>query len=297
MSDKEGRGTLWFRALLTFFMVGLIAWFFWAHWSDVRALKWVPPGVLAVVALAQAFGVLLHSAAFLPVVRCFGPKVGYFELVALSTGGTVASALLPLGGAVVKAAYLEREHGVAHRDAVSALAYFSLLRVVASAVVAGAGLLLYQTLYEAPNPGLWMIATGAFLMALLPLLVPRWGRFTKPQGVWAPVLLLGMVRTVVGFFSGGVLLLSLIGSGSAFWAGGVAASLALIVELIKVTPGNLGIVESGVALVVSLFGWTVVSGVMAAAVSRVLGYLSSLLVGAVALAMARKRGVDRSLLR
>jgi uncharacterized membrane protein YbhN (UPF0104 family) len=242
------------------------------HWEKYRQVKLPPFGAVAWVLLLEGVVYSWYALMLRSLMWPYGMAMGVIEAGMVGMATRFGNVFLPMrGGAALRAAYLNRRHGLAPTQFLAGLAGAMMAPLAVSGVVCALGLL-------------WLWHTGADvkwvyigLLAAVPVVV-------GVLALWAPAIdpgqskLRGMVARILGgwrdlcrhpravrtlFVTSVLHLLTLSGIFAVlFSALGIDVSYGSIVlitamgnasNIFMVTPGNLGVYET-----VFLMGaWTV----------------------------------------
>jgi hypothetical protein len=254
--------------------------------EDLRRLTSLSPAVLTGSLLLLFVSHVAHNESMLAPLRLYLPRLGFWELFLVRTGGLVLGSALPVaGGVAVRLAYLVRQ-GIAYTDFayatlvsnVLALGAAACLAVPAIAVLwAGAGPLPPAAL----GLTLALIALGAAAFAVLQVLP----RLARPRRLtrWLPArvsrtatrsvawrtFLASALRHTASFIAFGWLYAALSGTPGSFVAGGLVYALTTPIRMVALTPGNLGVNEWAAAVVGRTLAFDVTTGLLVSGVFRV----------------------------
>lgn len=292
------------RILIGIAFAALAAYFVIAHPAELERLRGIGWPVAGGILLLRVASGLLHAISQRLLFRSFGRSVPLPELILLNTGGTIANLLAPLAGASMKALLLKKRHEVDLSEFAGAMGALGALRIIAAGLAALVGMSLLlgvQTL----GVQAWLYAAGTTLLGvallagaapisrvvqrlrMLRRLSEAWQILVGDRRTLTLVSMLTVVRTLIGFVAFGWLVLAM-GAGS-LAAGGTMGSVAQTLEIVKVTPGNLGSYELLAGATGEALGISLTTGVLVAAVARLFGYGSMLLLAVAALPFAGHR--------
>jgi hypothetical protein len=253
-------------------LIGAIAWYLAAHRSELAPVLerldwrlWVAVGLLRLLA------VVCTVAAGRAVLRPHLPRLGFSEYFLVSTASLYAALVSPAGATLSKAAYLRQRHGLPllHFGGLQLTLLLCLTGASSLAALIGLGLLSAQDPRDlAP---LWLIATAGLACGLLPLLgrlgpiarlaalAPRlrpalavWRSSARAGFLARAVLPWVALRALAGFLALGTLFAAFSGEAHAWLVGGTVDGITATLNLVRITPGNLGPYEWAVSL---LGGW------------------------------------------
>jgi hypothetical protein len=259
--------------------------------DDVQQLGRLSPAV-ASGALILLFGShLAQNESMLAPLRVPLPRLGFWELFLVRTGGLVAGSAVPVaGGLAVRLAYLRRL-GLAYADFAHATLLSNVLALVAGAVVAlPATAALWAVAGEPPRAAIALsaavIATGVgavLAMRALPRLgrhrlFPRWlpaiDAGSASREVVGQVFVASVVRHACSFVAFGWLYSALSPRPGGFIAGGLVYALTTPVRMLPLTPGNIGVNEWAVAVVGRALAFDVTTGLLVGGVFRAASMLA-----------------------
>lgn len=256
------------------------------QFEDVRQL-----GRLSLAALIGSVVLLLgshlaHNESMLLPLRTHLPRLGFWELFLVRTGGLVVGSAVPVaGGVAVRFAYLRRL-GLTVSDFAHATLLSNVLAVVAAACLAlpaTAALWIIAGVPPAAALGLVtaMLALGIAALVVLQALPalgrhPRLSRWLPAMGntaVGRPVALsvfrASGLRHVLSFVAFGWLYAELSGVPGGFLGGGLVYTLTSPIRMVNLTPGNLGVNEWAVAVAGQALAFDLTTGLLVAGVFRV----------------------------
>jgi len=254
--------------------------------DDLRQLGRLSPAMLAGI-IALLFGShLAQNESILVPLRSHLPRLGFWELFLVRTGGFVAGSAVPVaGGIAVRLAYLRRQ-GLTYADFTHATLLSNVLALVAAACLA---LLTTAALWAMagtpPMPALGLLAallvSGAGALAVLQSLPrlarhPRLARWLPAPGdpavgrvVVRRVFLASVLRHVTSFVAFGWLYSALSDAPGGFLAGGLVYALTAPVRMVNITPGNVGVNEWAVAVIGRTLAFDLTTGLLVGGVFRV----------------------------
>jgi hypothetical protein len=252
--------------------------------ANVRRLS-VP--VLLLTGAIQFLSQLFLNASLLLPLQASVPRLGFWELYLVRTGGFFLGSLVPVaGGLAVRLAYL-RSRGLTYLDFVRATLVSNVLALVAAGVLAAAATGVLWTAAGRP-PGVVLGASAAVLalgvaalavFESLPILtrhpaLRRWPWLSGMRGTRADpgtavrVFAHSFARHALNFATFGVLCRSLSGLPGDFLSGGLVYALTSPVRMVNITPGNLGVTEWFVALVGRALAFDLTTGLIVALAFR-----------------------------
>lgn len=261
--------------------------------DELVAIERLSLTVIAAGCLLQFLSQLfLNASMLLPLRRCV-PRLGFWELYVVRTGGFIVGSLVPVaGGIAVRLAYL-RQRGVTYSDFTWATLLSNVLALAAAGVlgVLGTGA-LWLTAGRPPQVVL-AVAAGVFMLGVAALAVfetlprltrrsplGRWAWLSEMPGVRASsaiswgVFFHSLGRHLLNFITFGLLAQSLTGRSRDLLTGGVVYALTSPVRMVNITPGNLGVTEWVVALVGKALAFDLTLGLVAALAFRALGVIA-----------------------
>jgi hypothetical protein len=218
-------------------------------------------------------------------LRSHLPRLGFWELFLVRTGGLVLGSAVPVaGGVAVRLAYLKRQ-GLAYADFAHATVLSNVLALVAAACLAlPAAAVLWAMAGAPPTAALGLTAavlalgTGALVvLQALPRLAarPRWSRWLpwRPDASASrPIVLrifwVSMLRHMCSFIAFGWLYAALSDVPEGFLAGGLVYALTSPIRMVNLTPGNVGVNEWAVAVVGRALSFDLTTGLLVGGVFR-----------------------------
>ncbi len=158
-------------------VLALIAWYVAAHAEDFRKLGNVSWTSLAAALGLDALTYLYGAAAIVLTVHLFGTRLGTMEAMLLSLLTRLGNLLLPLrGGAVVRAVYLNRTHGLSYADFLAGLSAMLFSTLAGSLLCALGGLAWIAATTGETFPKVTLVLAGALVaVSLTVVLRPRIG--------------------------------------------------------------------------------------------------------------------------
>ena len=122
--------------------LGLIAWYVWRNADDFRGLGKLSPASVAAALGLDAMLYVYGAAAIILAVHLFGPRLAPGEAVLLALMTRFGNLLLPLrGGAVARALYLNKRHGLSYAHFLAGLSAMLLAMLAACLGLALVGLI------------------------------------------------------------------------------------------------------------------------------------------------------------
>lgn len=283
---------------------GAFAWYVAAHPELLRPIATLTLPVLAIVVGLRVVAGLLGYAMTLLLLRPSAPRVRFVEVILLTTSGVIGNLVAPFAGAAVKAVYLERRHQLGYAELGGVLALMGAIRILAGGLIALLALGVLVARASPPGIEAWGLATLTTVGGLALLVAGKWlGQWASKwpmlgrlDAAWRhlasdparrrPVFLLAIARTIVSCASFGVLCAAMTEISEGFLAGTAMSAVGVSLDVVKATPGNLGLYEALAAAVGDALGVAFGTGLVIAAASRVAGYASMALVTVVALVVA-----------
>lgn len=269
---------------------------------------------LTALLLLRMLAFALFSAASLVVLERVAPTLSWRELTVVSGAGALLGHLLPAGGgAAAKGIYLRQRHGLGYAAFVGAQTVLAILVLAASGAAAVLGLALLGLVADQTQPWFGALLALLLLGTPLPLLIARpllhrlargvrrlrplvlvWGRLIgQPRRL---LLIAGLlwVRALMTFAALGLTYRALDPGGAAFLVGGVLDALTSVLQVIRITPANLGLYEGSLSLLGQSYGTTLAVGILAAVVTRLSGVLAVACVSLLLLCEPRTRQALRT---
>ena len=280
-------------------VLGLIAWYVAANAEDFRTLgnvSWTSlVAALGLDALIYVYG----AVAIVLTVHLFGTRLGTMEAMLLGLLTRFGNLLLPLrGGAVARAVYLNRTHGLTYTDFLAGLSAMLLATLAVSLLCALGGLAWIDIATGKTFPRVtWLLAGALAAISLTVVLRPRIGSsdggglrghiqrlldgyhlLSRHRPSLLGLLVIGglQVLTMAGIFA---LLLAAMGKPAGLGMLVVIVALANISTVIPLTPGNVGVYEGVLALLGPLVGIAAHEMLLAVGTWRVLDTALILIVG------------------
>lgn len=254
--------------------LALIARYVVANADDFRALGNVSWTSLAAALGLDALTYVYAAAAILLTVNVFGTRVSAMEALLLGLLTRFGNLLLPLrGGAVARAVYLNRTHGLTYSHFLAGLSAMLLATLAVSLLFALGGLAWVGAATGKTFPQVTWLLAGAFAaVSLTAVLRPRIGPSEGPglRGRLQRLLdgyhlvsrhrpsLMGLlalnglhVLTMAAIYS---LLLAAMGKPAAWGILMAIVALGNISTVVQLTPGNVGVYEAVLTILGSLMG-------------------------------------------
>lgn len=271
----------WLSGAIVVVLLAAIAFHFAQPQAELSIVRRLSVGVLGATALLQLISQVFLNLSFLLPLRRAVPRLGFWELYLVRTGGFFVSSLVPVAGGIgVRLAYL-RSRGVGYLEFTWATLLSNVLALAAAALLgAVATAVLWMTAGPLPpavlgvSAGLIALSAGAVAAfeslprwAAHPSL-RRWQWLAGMRGLAAGkaltswVVAFSLARHALNFVTFGLLYQALSHGPSDFLAGGLVYALTSPVRMVNVTPGNLGVTEWFVALVGSLVAFDVAAGLI-----------------------------------
>lgn len=254
--------------------------------DDLRQLSRLSLTVLA-GSVALLFGShLAQNESLLLPLRTHLPRLGFWELFFVRTGGLVVSSAVPVaGGVAVRLAYLRRQ-GLTYGDFAHATLLSNVLALVAAACLALLTTVALWALAGTPPMAalvllVALLASGAGALVVLQSLPrlarhPRLARWLPAGGdpsvnaaVVRRVFLASVLRHLTSFVAFGWLYSALSEAPGGFLAGGLVYALTAPVRMVNITPGNVGVNEWAVAVVGRSLAFDLTTGLLVGGVFRV----------------------------
>jgi uncharacterized membrane protein YbhN (UPF0104 family) len=297
----------WIRRVLLVVVLACLVWYLAAHWDELGALlRLTPVTVLALCGLH-----VVQTAATALVIRLLlvplGVRAPWLEMYLLQHVTALLNYVPMRFGMLYRANYLKRRYGLGYARFGTLFASVAVLRCVLGtafgvavlAAVYGLGGRDQRILAVA----LGVTCAGFLGLALLPLPVPSGeggvatalrNFLTGRRAMWSrPGLLCAAAALVTSNFLLSAVRLGIVyeSMGRSLHPGGYAVlgGIEYAVLVLNVTPGALGIREFALGATAVVFGFSMATGVMAAAIDRavVIGYTFA---GGAACALVLRRG-------
>jgi hypothetical protein len=254
------------------------------QFEDVRQLSRLSPGVLAGSLLLLFVSHLTHNESMLKPLRVHLPRLGFWELFLVRTGGLVLGSAVPVaGGVAVRLAYLKRQ-GLTYADFAYATLLSNVLALVAAACLAVPATVALWAIAGAPPAAALGLTLGVLALSAIALGIlqarPRlahsrlswWlpgvaGQSASAHIVWH-TFLMSVFRHTASFIAFGWLYSALAETPGSFVAGGLVYTLTSPVRMVNLTPGNLGVNEWAAAVVGRALAFDVTTGLLVSGVFR-----------------------------
>ncbi|HEX7781075.1 MAG TPA: lysylphosphatidylglycerol synthase domain-containing protein [Vicinamibacterales bacterium] len=253
--------------------------------EDVRQLSRLSPGVaIGSLVLLLASHLAQNESMLLPL-RVHLPRIGFWELFLVRTGGLVFGSAVPVaGGPAVRLAYLYRQ-GLSVAQFTHATVLSNALAIVAAACLALPATAVLWAMAGAPPAAvlaltLGVLALGGAALALLQALphIARYRRLSR----WLPAVeelsvsrsmvirtfVVSVLRHATSFVAFGWLYAALSGVPGSFVAGGLVYAFTTPVRMVNLTPGNLGVNEWATAIAGRALAFDVTTGLLVGGVFR-----------------------------
>jgi hypothetical protein len=255
------------------------------QFEDVRQLSRLSLGVLAGSLFLLFVSHLAQNESMLLPLRVYLPRLGFWELFLVRTGGFVMGSAVPVaGGAAVRLAYLARQ-GLTYMDFAYATLVSNVLALAAAACLAVPATAVFWAVAGAPPPGalglslavLALSVTALAVLQALPRLarhrrLSRWLPAAASASASRPLLwhtfLVSVLRHAASFVAFGWLYSAMSGMPGSFVAGGLVYALTSPIRMVPLTPGNLGVNEWAAAVVGRALAFDVTTGLLVAGVFR-----------------------------
>ncbi len=280
-------------------VLGLIAWYVARNPDEFRAIGDIHWSALGAAAAMDLLIYVYSAAAIVLTVHLFGPRVRVVEAMLLALLTRFGNLVLVLrGGAVMRAVYLKRTHGLAYGNFLAGLSamLLAMLAVSFACAIGGLGYVGWAT--GKTFPGVMAMLAGALLaIALTVVLRPKIGS-AESKGIRGHVQrlidgyhlvsrhkpsLLGLLAVstlhVVTMATIYAVLLASMGKPAPWGLLIVVVALGNVATVVQVTPGNVGIYEVILTMLGSLMGLPEADILVAAGAWRAVDTVLILLVG------------------
>lgn len=282
-------------------LVGVVLWILLRERERVEQLLLVTPWTLALVALVTLVSWSISAANFCWMIRRLGGQASWGRVFSINLGARLLNHLPAKPGTAWRALQYKRYCGVDYARYLSLGAVYSIINLLVTGLVLIVGILALR----GALPGVVVGAAAAAGIVCLVALIAPWPRLSRSgrvaeflrsaadgkSSLARPTVLIGIVVLVLVSLalSAGRFAIALRGvdvdqSWLACLALGAASTMALRVTI---TPAGLGTHELLVGGVAELVGLSLATGVLAAAVVRVVVLVLSLTLGGLALLAAR----------
>ncbi len=258
------------------------------HLSTLRELASPRLALAGVLILLNLTVGALFTAEVLPV---FGVRLRTWEWFCLGMATTLGNYIAPLhGGAGLRGGYLWARHGLSVRHFASGMAGLVVVVLWVTSAAAGMGLVLIYLRHGVTHAALCAIAVvglvGSSLMGLLPHRLARptnrwlaqlvdvvngWHDIVRHPRLLARLAGLAMLNRLLES-AAFLLVFQAMGVNVGFWAVLTVTSLGLFSGIISITPGALGVYETGIVLVGLACGIATRDAVVAALTIRLLAF-------------------------
>lgn len=252
------------------------------QFEDVRQLSRLSLATLAGSFVLLFASHLAHNESMLLPLRVHLPRLGFWELFLVRTGGLVVGSALPVaGGMAVRLAYLKRQ-GLTYTDFAQATLLSNVLALIAAACLALPATATLWAIAGAPQTAavgltLAVLALGVTALALLPTLHGLARRLGGPEPgppdervrpIVLRTFLVSVLRHATSFIAFGWLYSALSGMPGSFVAGGLVYAFTSPIRMIQLTPGNLGVNEWATAVVGRALAFDLTTGLLVSGVFR-----------------------------
>ena len=272
-------------------LLGAIAIHLAQQLDDVRQLSRLSLGVVLGSFLLMFASHLAHNESMLVPLRAHLPRLGFWELFLVRTGGLVVGSAVPVaGGVAVRLAYLRRQ-GLSYASFTHATALSNVLALVAAACLAlpaTAALWAMAGTVPAAALGLSLVVLvlgGAAVVALQ--MLPRLARYRRLSR-WLPAgddlfasrpivmrtLAVSVLRHATSFIAFGWLYSALSGVPGSFVAGGLVYAFTTPVRMVNLTPGNVGVNEWATAIAGRALAFDLTTGLLVGGAFRAASMLA-----------------------
>jgi hypothetical protein len=272
-------------------LLGAIAIHLSRQLEDVRQLSRLSLSVGIGAFLLLFVSHLAHNESMLVPLRVHLPRLGFWELFLVRTGGLVVGSAVPVaGGVAVRLAYLKRQ-GLSYASFTHATALSNVLALVAAACLAlpaTAALWAMAGTVPAAAVGLTLVvlALGGAALGVLQAL-PRLARHRRVSR-WLPAgedlcasrlvvgrtLAVSVLRHATSFVAFGWLYSALSGIPGSFVAGGLVYAFTTPVRMVNLTPGNVGVNEWATAIAGRALAFDVTTGLLVSGAFRAASMLA-----------------------
>jgi uncharacterized membrane protein YbhN (UPF0104 family) len=277
--------------------------------DEMAYLRRLSLPVLLVACVLQFFGQLFLNESMLLPLKTHVPRLGFWELYLVRTGGVLVGAVVPVAGTLaVRLAYL-RNRGLTYLDFTWATLLSNVLALLSASVL---GLLATGALWALagrPPAAVLAVSAGVFALAVAALAafeyvprITRWPRLrrwnwlaemsslheNRPMAV--RVFAACLARHALNFLTFGLLARSLSGVPSDVIAGGLLYALTSPIRMVNITPGNLGVTEWVVAAVGKMLAFDLAVGLIVAIAYRGIGLVAQTLGTMIGSAWLARRG-------
>jgi uncharacterized membrane protein YbhN (UPF0104 family) len=282
--------TQWLTSFVVVALVAAMAVQVLRTGDQLASIERLSLSVLATTCFLQLMSQLFLNASMLLPLRTSVPRLGFWELFIVRTGGFLVGSLVPVaGGIAVRLAYL-RQRGVSYADFTWATLLSNVLALAAAAVVAVLATAVFWASVRRPPVAVVAVACGVVLLSGVALLVfdsiaaltrwsklRRWAWLSNMPGLRADpsmacgVFLHSIARHVLSFATYGLLTQALAGD---FLTGGLVYAVTSPVRMVNITPGNIGVTEWVVALVGQGLAFDLSIGLIAALAFRAVALIA-----------------------
>jgi len=295
-------------------VLGLIGWYVAGHADDFRALGNVHWTSLAAALALDALIYVYGAAAIVLTVHVFGTRLGAMEALLAALLTRFGNLLLPLrGGAVARAVYLNRSHGLSYSHFLAGMSAMLLTTLAASLICGLAGLAWIGAATGKTFPSVtWTLAGALVAISLTVVLRPRIGP-SQGGGIRGHIQrlldsyhlvsrhrpsLLGLlavsglqILTMAGIYS---LLLAAMGKPAGMGMLVLIVALANISTVVPLTPGNVGVYEGVLTLLGPLVGIAATDMLAASLAWRALDTALILVAGPISSHVLTRKALFRS---
>ncbi len=273
-----------------------------ARGEDLRSLRDVQPGFLALLLVMQVFYLGVQSARFhVVLVRFAEQPVGFWPWTRMFVIGRFLNLFIPQAGNVYRAVELRRRFDVRIQDFLVAFVNAPWLAMILNFAFGALFVGLLAGGVEVAGWPLWLLLTAATVVTSLAPLVALAILPLFPQRIRVAAWLRARLQEMVGVTLQSLreprylwrvtlwTLIAFVQASAMLWVGfvalgvpvGIAEAIAFYVLLqlatyVQVTPGNLGLQELAFAALSAGFGATATDGVLVSTIVRVTGVIALL---------------------
>ena len=255
------------------------------QFEDVRQLGRLSAAVVIGVLVLLFVSHLAQNESIRLPLRVHLPRLGFWELFLVRTGGLIVGSAVPVaGGVAVRLAYLKRQ-GVTYADFAHATVLSNVLALVAGACLALPATAVLWRIADAPPAAALALSLavlaigGAALVVLHALprlaqhrLLSRWlpavADASADRMMMLQIFLVSVLRHAASFVAFGWLYSALSGVDGGFIAGGLVYALTTPVRMLNLTPGNVGVNEWAVAMIGRALAFDLTTGLLVGGVFR-----------------------------
>jgi uncharacterized membrane protein YbhN (UPF0104 family) len=288
---KKKRWPIILQTAIALIILGLAGFYLSRHPEVFSRLRDLSPRLILLLLLANLAMHWSNGIVYLYACRPFGVELKFREWFGLAVLNNFASLFLPFAAAVgIRAVYLKRKHGFLYSHFISLMAGYHAVLFVAIGALLLVSLGFVRVSSETARIFLWLpaifVAAGSIaLLFPLPRFLRR-GRLGLVAEGWEVLrrnrpAVVGIAFSVVALQIFNALQLlwgfQAIGRSLPFWNLVFIAAWVTLVHVVKITPGNLGVMEGFIAGFATLSGVPLQEGLLVAGLVRAFNVISAVI--------------------